>query len=336
MEETNEIPRRRFIKQAGLGVIALAFPIPFKKFDMNTHSNKFDAIIIGGSYSGLAAAMALGRALKKVLVIDSGMPANAQTPHSHNFLTQDGNTPKGIATIGKQQVEKYKNVRFHNGLASAGSRIENGFEITTDVGERFQATKLIFATGIKDIMPEIDGFAACWGISAIHCPYCHGYEVRNTKTGILGNGEYAYELSRMIWNWTKDLTIYTNGKSTLSAEQAKKLKSHNIQIVETQIRKLDHTAGYIQNLEFIDGTKSPLTALYSPRPFIQHCPIPTSLGCELTEEDYIKVNGFQETSVDGIYACGDNTTKMRTVANAIAMGTTAGMSASKKLILEQF
>lgn len=303
---------------------------------MNTHSNKFDAIIIGGSYSGLAAAMALGRALKKVLVIDSGMPANAQTPHSHNFLTQDGNTPKGIAEIGKQQVEHYKNVRFYSGLASAGSRIEDGFEITTDVGERFQATKLIFATGIKDIMPEIDGFAACWGISAIHCPYCHGYEVRNTKTGILGNGEYAYELSRMIWNWTKDLTIYTNGKSTLSAEQAKKLKSHNIQIVETQIRKLDHTAGYIQNLEFIDGTKSPLTALYSPRPFLQHCPIPTSLGCELTEEGYIKVNGLQETSVDGIYACGDNTTKMRTVANAVAMGTTAGMSASKKLILEQF
>lgn len=336
MEETNQLPRRRFIKQAGLGIMAFAFPFPFKKFDMNIDSKKFDAIIIGGSYSGLAAGMALGRALKEVLIVDSGKPANAQTPYSHNFLTQDGNTPKGIATIGKQQVEKYNNVSFYSGLAFSGSKIENGFAITTDTGARFEATKLIFATGIKDIMPKIEGFAACWGISAIHCPYCHGYEVRNTKTGILGNGDYAYELSKMISNWTKDLTIYTNGKSTLNADQVKKLKSHHIQIVETEIKKLDHDAGYIQNLEFIDGTKSALTALYSPRPFVQHCPIPESLGCAITEEGYIKVNGLQETSVEGIYACGDNTTKMRTVANAVAMGTTAGMSASKKLILEQF
>ncbi|MNK04051.1 Thioredoxin reductase [compost metagenome] len=303
---------------------------------MSTNNKKFDAIIIGGSYAGLAAGMALGRALKMVLIIDSGKPANAQTPHSHNFLTQDGNTPKGIATLGKQQVEKYKTVSFYNGLASTASKIENGFEITTDTGVTFEATKLIFATGIKDIMPKIPGFAECWGISAIHCPYCHGYEVSNTKTGILANGEYAYEFSKMITNWTKDLTIYTNGKSTLHAEQVKKLKSHNIQIVEKEIKKLDQIEGYIQNLEFTDGTKSPLTALYSPRPFIQHCAIPESLGCETTEEGYIRVNGFQETSIDGVYACGDNTNRMRTVANAVAMGTTAGISASKKLIVEQF
>ncbi|SDK91366.1 Thioredoxin reductase [Pedobacter sp. ok626] len=303
---------------------------------MSTNNKKFDAIIIGGSYAGLAAGMALGRALKMVLIIDSGKPANAQTPHSHNFLTQDGNTPKGIATLGKQQVEKYKTVSFYNGLASTASKIENGFEITTDTGVMFEATKLIFATGIKDIMPKIPGFVECWGISAIHCPYCHGYEVRNTKTGILANGEYAYEFSKMIANWTKDLTIYTNGKSTLHAEQVKKLKSHNIQIVEKEIKKLDQIEGYIQNLEFTDGTKSPLTALYSPRPFIQHCAIPESLGCETTEEGYIRVNGFQETSIDGVYACGDNTNRMRTVANAVATGTTAGISASKKLIVEQF
>lgn len=303
---------------------------------MTTENKQFDVIIIGGSYSGLAAAMALGRTLKKVLIIDSGKPCNAATPHSHNFLTQDGNTPKGIATIGKQQVEQYSNVSFYNGIAATGNKIENGFEIVTDSGEKFQASKLIFATGIKDIMPKIEGFAESWGISAIHCPYCHGYEVRNTKTGILGNGDYAYELSRMIHNWTKDLTIYTNGKSTLTSEQVQKLQSHNIMIVEKEIKKLDHIDGHIQNIVFNNNTVSPLTALYSPRPFVQHCIIPESLGCALTDDGYIKVNAFQETSVEGIYASGDNTTRMRTVANAVAMGTTAGMSASKKLILEQF
>lgn len=336
MTGRDNLPRRRFIKQTGFGILAIAFPSPFNNFIMKTNTKQFDVIIIGGSYSGLAAGMALGRALKEVLIIDSGKPCNAQTPHSHNFLTQDGNTPKGIAKIGKQQVGEYSNVSFYDGIAATGSKIENGFEIVTEEGEKFKASKLIFATGIKDIMPKIEGFAESWGISAIHCPYCHGYEVRNTKTGILGNGDYAYELSKMINNWTKDLTIYTNGKSTLTTEQVQKLKSRNIKIVEKEIKKLDHTDGYIQNIVFNDNTVLPLTALYSPRPFVQHCSIPEMLGCELTEDGYLKVNTFQKTSVEGIYASGDNTTRMRTVANAVAMGTTAGMSVSKKLILEQF
>ncbi|TPG44186.1 NAD(P)/FAD-dependent oxidoreductase [Flavobacterium pectinovorum] len=303
---------------------------------MNTDSKKFDVIIIGGSYSGLAAAMALGRALKHVLIIDSGQPCNAQTPYSHNFLTQDGNTPAAIASLGKQQVEKYDNVKFLNGFASKGKKNDKGFEILMETGETFEALKLIFATGIKDVMPQIEGFSECWGISVLHCPYCHGYEVRNTRTGILGNGDYAFELAKMISNWTSALTIYTNGVSTITNEQLARLKSHNITIVEKEIKKLEHIEGHIQNIVFRDGTKSLLNTMYSPRPFIQRCTIPESLGCAITEDGYIKINSFQETTIEGIYASGDNTSRVRTVANAVAMGTAAGMAASKKLILEQF
>lgn len=101
-------------------------------------------------------------------------------------------------------------------------------------GERFSASQLIFATGIKDIMPAIDGFSDCWGISAIHCPYCHGYEVKNEKTGLLGNGEMGYELSKLISNWTKDLTLFTNGISTLTQEQTQKPSFKEIQLLEAQ------------------------------------------------------------------------------------------------------
>jgi len=296
----------------------------------------FDAIIIGGSYSGLAAAMALGRALRKVLVIDSEKPCNAQTPYSHNFLTQDGKKPAEIAKTAKEQVRRYENVQFFNGLATKGKKVKDGFEIQLATGETFTAAKLIFATGIKDSMPDIAGFSDCWGISVIHCPYCHGYEVRNQKTGILGNGESAYELAQLISNWTSDLTIYTNGESEINPEQVLQLQKHDIQIVEQQFDTLEHTKGHLKSIVFKDQTESPLTALYAPRPFVQHCVIPESLGCERTAEGYLKIDAFQQTTVPGIYACGDNTTRLRTVANAVAMGTAAGMAASKKLILEKF
>lgn len=298
--------------------------------------NTFDVIIVGGSYSGLAAGMALGRALRKVLIIDSGIPCNRQTPFSHNFITQDGKPPKEIATTARRQVEKYDTVKIFNGLATTGAKTETGFEIRTATGEIFVAQKLIFATGIKDIMPDIPGFPECWGITVLHCPYCHGYEARKQKTGILGNGAYGFEFSSLISNWTNDLTLYTNGKSTLTHEQLLKIKSHNINIEEDEIERLEHENGYLKHIIFKNGKVIPIEALYSRCSFVQHCPIPESLGCELNDDGYIRVDPFQKTTVHGIFACGDNTSRMRTVANAVSTGTTAGMMVNKELIEDYF
>lgn len=301
-----------------------------------TANKQFDVIIIGGSYSGLAAGMALGRALKEVLIIDSGKPCNAQTPRSNNFLTQDGNTPQEIAIIGKQQLEKYDTITFFKGLATDVRKTENSFEIRVASDETFSAKKLIFATGIKDLLPDIDGLAACWGISVLHCPYCHGYEVRNEKTGILGNGVQGYELAKLIFNWTNDLTLFTNGSSTLTGEQAQILKNKGIKIIEKETERLEHFNGYVHNVIFKDGTKSSLKAIYTRSLFEQHCQLLELLGCELTEEGYVKVDTLQETTINGVFASGDNVSRMRTIANAVAMGTAAGMTVSKKMIFEGF
>lgn len=298
--------------------------------------NKFDVIIIGGSYSGLSAALALGRSLRSVLVIDSGNPCNRQTPHSHNFLTQDGKTPAEISLVARQQVEKYSTVKFLSGLVKGGHKTARGFEIDTDAGQSFEAKKLIFATGVRDIMPPIEGFAECWGISVIHCPYCHGYEVRDQPTGILGNGEYAFEFSTFILNWTKDLTVFTNGASTLSADQVTKLQRHNVKLVETEIEKLEHANGFLGKIIFKDGTSAGIKAIYARPPFEQHCAVPQMLGCELTEDGYIKIDPFQRTSIPGVFACGDNTTRMRSVANAVSMGTLAATIVNKDIIFEDF
>ncbi len=298
--------------------------------------NHFDVIIIGGSYSGLAAAMALGRALRKVLIVDSGKPCNRQTPHSHNFLTQDGQTPMEIARLAKQRVSRYTTVDFLNDLATNGRRLENGFEIQTLSGAIFTAAKLIFAAGIKDRIPNIEGFAECWGISVLHCPYCHGYEVRNQRTGILGNGEFGFEFSKLISNWTDDLTLFTNGHATLTTEQRTTLERHHIEIVEGDVEEFEHLNGQLQGIIFRDGSRKSVNVLYTRVPFEQHCPIPEQLGCELIEDMYIKIDSSHRTTMEGIFACGDNVSRMRTVANAVAMGTTTGMMVNKELIEEKF
>ena len=207
----------------------------------------FDVIIVGGSYAGLAAGMALGRALKKVLIINDGKPCNRQTPYSHNFLTNDGKSPTEIATIANIQVKRYQTVKFLHGSVTSGMRTDKGFDIRVASGETFATKKLIFATGIKDILPEIGGFAACWGISVLHCPYCHGYEVRNENTGILGNGDAGFDFSRLISNWTNHLTLFTNGTSKLTVEQREKLENHHIKIIEKEIEKKTKEYNQLKN-----------------------------------------------------------------------------------------
>lgn len=296
----------------------------------------FDVIIIGGSYSGLSAAMSLGRSLRQVLVIDSGLPCNRQTPHSHNFITQDGEEPAVISAKAKLQVELYKTVHFYNGLATKAIKNEIGFEISTESGEIFTSRKVLFATGVKDLIPKINGFAECWGISVLHCPYCHGYEVKNEKTAIIANGEIAFDFAKLISNWTKDLRLCTNGKSTLTLEQTKILQQHNVQIFEEEIDSFEHTNGYIENIIFKNQEKVAVKAIYARPPFEQHCHLPKDLGCEINEQGLLKVDVMQKTNIPGVYASGDCTTQMRSVAIAVSTGSFAGAVINKDLIEEDF
>ena len=301
-----------------------------------TRQNQFDVIIIGGSYAGLSAGMSLGRSLRKVLIIDSGKPCNEQTPHSHNFLTQDGKTPKEITELSKKQVLEYETVKFHKGKAIEAKKIENGFEIITENGEKFNSKKLIIATGIIDEIPNIKGFQECWGISLIHCPYCHGYEFKNKKTGIIANGERGFHISSLVNNLTKDITIFTRGKADFTEEQFQKLEKNNIKIIETKIEELKHQNGNIESLMLSDGKDLIFETVYGAFPFKQHSDVPESLGCEMTEMGYIKIDQFQKTNIVGLFACGDNSSPMRSVANAVYRGSLTGAMVNMELTNESF
>ncbi|AZA59483.1 NAD(P)/FAD-dependent oxidoreductase [Chryseobacterium shandongense] len=297
--------------------------------------NNFDVIIIGGSYAGLSAGMSLGRSLRKVLIIDSGKPCNQQTPYSHNFLTQDGKTPKEIAEISKEQVLKYETVNFYDGRVTKASQNSGGFEVETENDEKFSAKKLILASGVKDQIPDINGFAECWGISVIHCPYCHGYEVKGKKTGILSNGDLAFEFSKLVFNLSKDLSLFTNGECTLNEEQEERFSQNKINIVEDEIQEIVHENGNIRKIVFKNGSEKALEALYAKIPFEQNINT-EDLHLELTEHGFIKIDHFHKTSSDGVFACGDNTTMMRSVANAVAQGNFTGAIVNKELSEEGF
>lgn len=298
-------------------------------------NQKYDVIIVGGSYAGLSAALALGRSIRKVLVIDGGKPCNRQTPHSHNFLTQDGNTPAEISALGKSEVMKYPTTEFLSDQVNAVSGENNNFEVYTVNGQVLSAKKLIFSTGVKDLLPEIPGFAECWGISVIHCPYCHGYEYKDQLTGILANGDTAYEMALMINNWTKQLSVFTNGKSGLTDEQMQKLSARHINIIEKTVQSIIHKDGHLSSIKFTDGSNHFLNALYARPPFEQHCEVPKEIGCEINAAGYIQVDDLQKTNVPGVFAAGDNTSRFRSVSAAVAAGGKAGAMINHELVAEE-
>lgn len=296
------------------------------------NNTDFDVIIIGGSYAGLSAAMALGRAMRNVLVIDGAKPSNRFTPHSHNFITQDGRTPAQIAAAAKEQVLHYPTVKFMEGVVRSAGKQDGGFTVGTESGS-FSAAKLLLATGIRDVLPEIEGVRECWGKSVIHCPYCHGYEVRKQETGILADGDMAMHLAMLISNWTERLTLFTNGTASLNAGQAEQLRRRNIEIIEEAVISLVHETGYLKSIRLQSGREHQLSALYL-RPGIRHSNLPEMLGCGLSEAGYLKVDDFKRTTVAGVYAAGDNMSPMRSVAAAVAAGNAAGAFINNDLIME--
>ncbi len=296
----------------------------------------FDTIILGGSYAGLSAAMALGRSLRTVLIIDNDKPCNRQTPHSHNFLTQDGKTPAEISAVAREQVALYDTVQFLSDSVTTASSSEEIFTIETITQKQFRAKKLIIATGIRDIMPLIPGFADSWGISVIHCPYCHGYEFRGKRNGILvpEDPAAALHLSGLVKNLSDDVTLFTNGKNPFDDAQLSNFANRDIHVNSSKIAEIIHQNGNIAHLTFENGELVALDALYARVPFDLHHNIAEQLGCSKTEMGLLQVDAFQKTTVPGIYACGDICNPMRSVASAVYTGNLAGAMVNMALCEE--
>lgn len=302
--------------------------------------SSFDVIIVGGSYAGLSAAMTLGRSKRSVLIIDSGEPCNRQTPHAHNLVTHDGETPASIARKANEQTLAYPTVQFISAKAIAASGTDGNFTTQTSSNEKYHSKKILLATGLRDLPLPIEGFAECWGISVLHCPYCHGYEVKDKTLAVIGNGDMGFEFARLIHHWSNDLTLLTNAVPTFTEEQSTKLSTHNINIISTPIVRFVHQAGHIQHVIFEDGRTQSFDAVFARSGRAHHSDLHHELGCAVGTEGMVdgllKTDGFSRTTVAGVYAAGDNCSPMRSLSNAMAAGTTAGAMINHDLIAVSF
>ncbi|OON66467.1 NAD(P)/FAD-dependent oxidoreductase [Hymenobacter sp. CRA2] len=296
----------------------------------------YDVLIIGGSAAGLSAATTLGRARRRVLVLDAGQPCNRPAPHSHGFLTRDGMPPAQLTAVAREQLGTYPTVVLQAGIAVRAEAHASGYRVTTAEGATYAARKLLLATGLHDELPLIPGFAECWGRSVLHCPYCHGYEVHSQPLGVLGNGDAGFEFARLIHQWSPDVRLFTNGPTTLTAEQTALLTVHGIEVIEARITAIAHEAGQLHHVELAAGSRVPLRALFARVPFRQSSDLGARLGCELTETGLLRCDEFGRTTVPGVYAAGDNSSPLRQLMAAAASGMKAGAFINHDLIAADF
>lgn len=309
-------------------------------------SKLYDVLVVGGGSSGLSALLCLGRALLKVLCIDLGKPCNRFADHSHNFLTNDGKEPGQIALVARLQLAAYDTVKLVSGTVSSITKGDSLFEaeITAEEGNmKVQAKKVIFASGIKDLIENvpIKNYTKYWGKSVFPCPYCHGYEYKHMKTGLLYDSpQFLNLMAPKIHNWSKDLVVFADPDwaQKLDAEAQEKFKSKNIKIIDTKVDEFigDETNGMISGVKLADGSVVELNAVYTfPQMKLNNEDIIKSLGCEIDEESQlIKIDLFQKTNIPGVFACGDSVTRMRTISNAVNQGTMAGAMASQEIFHE--
>jgi len=293
----------------------------------------YDVVIAGGGPAGLAAALTLGRARKRVLLCDAGPPRNAAAVHIHNFVTRDGITPSEFRRIGRRQLEPYASVELHDLRVEEIRGERDGFEVRLATGI-MQARRILLCTGMVDELPDIDGFRTLWGKSIFQCPYCHGWEIQNQRFGYLAASVEALSFALLLRGWTSDVAVLTNGRFTLPPEMSARLAGAGIRLEERQIARLLPSGDHLERVEFADGDSLQRDVLFV-HPRQRQVELVRALGLALDPMGYVLVDEMhRETSMPGIYAGGDLTTPMQGALIAAAYGTQAAGVLNHELTLE--
>ncbi|MEH6794407.1 MAG: NAD(P)/FAD-dependent oxidoreductase [Rhodococcus sp. (in: high G+C Gram-positive bacteria)] len=300
-----------------------------------------DAIIVGGGVAGLSAAVALGRSRRSVVIIDAGDPRNAPAAHSHNYLTRDGESPLELVRLGRDEARHY-GARIVDGVATSASRTASGFEVTLADGSVVRGRRILVTTGLTDVLPDIPGLAERWGRDVLHCPYCHGWEVRDRAVGIIGSAMVGHQ-AQMWRQLTEHVTVFAHTATELAAGDLERLDARGIAVVDEEIARIDVDNDAIVGVTLANGERIALDALVVGPNFTSRADILVSLGIGTTEMvmnenvlgTYVEADPVGATSVPGVWVAGNVSAPMDTVVAASAAGTKAGAAINGDLIEEE-
>jgi thioredoxin reductase len=293
-----------------------------------------DAIVIGGSFAGLSAALYVARARRSVCVVDTGLPRNRFAEHSHGLFGHDGSSPRTMLATARSQVEAYPTVTFIEGEAATATKTPDGFSVTLATGDVLESVRLVLAFGISDELPGIPGLAERWGSSVLHCPYCHGYEFSGQRLGVLRVSPRSIHQAMLISEWGPT-TLYLDGGPEPDDASLGELTKRGVAIEPARVKALHGDGSGLSSIELADGRISPADALYVGAPTRLNSEIAQQLGCELDGGQFgpiIRTDVEKMTTVPSVYAAGDITRGAHTVTWAAADGVTAGMAVHRSLI----
>jgi thioredoxin reductase len=290
-----------------------------------------DAVVVGGGPAGLSAALVLGRARQRVLVLDAGRPANANTPAVGGLLGQSRMAPFDLRRVGRDQLAGHPTVEVRDGEVLDVCTDGSGFTVRTDAGP-VRAHALVLAHGLRYDPPPLPGIEPLWGRSVFHCPFCDGWEVRDLPIGLHGNGPDAARSALVLSGWSCNVVLLTDGPARLDGEAAA-LERAGVRVREEPIRELVGSAGGLERIEFASGPPEYRDALFVRTDRGQPNGLADALGCELTAGGTIVADEVGHTGVPGVYAAGDAATdRLRSVANAIGTGSRVAQAVALELI----
>jgi thioredoxin reductase len=281
----------------------------------------WDCIVAGAGPAGLSAALTLGRARRRVLVLDSGAPRNYAAHAMHGVLGHDGLDPAALRARGREELARY-GIEVRDAEIGAVRTVEGGVDVD---GER--AHTLILATGMLDATPDVDGFDAIYGVSAHTCPYCDGWEHKDTRIAVLGGGLH---LGRLLRQWSSDVVVL----GELEPDEAAELESLGVGVVPEAPRRFVHRDGHLTAIELAGREPLECDALFFMVRMEPRTALASTLGCELDERGYVVAGDDRQTSVDRVYAAGNCADPMQNVPMAIADGARAGVHINARLAAE--
>lgn len=291
---------------------------------------KYDVIVVGGSYAGMSAALQLLRARCQVLIIDGGQRRNRFADHSHGFLGQDGVDPAELAGVARRQLEAYPTLTWVDGSVTEAGGKKDDFSVTLKSGDVHHARRILLATGVADKLPNVAGIENRWGKSVFHCPYCHGYELDRGHIGVIATGPMSLHQAQLLSEWGT-VTFLINDALHLEATQKDDLTGRGITLEDKRITGL---AGHADVLLEDDRTLA-FAGLFTSSIVRPATPLAKVMGCDLIETpigERISTNEMKETTVSGVFACGDSAQNAHSVALAVGDGAFAGAMTHRSLV----